>query len=120
MSSATFKAQLFVLLFMVAGDVEDLFFVIRVSFRSVLCHDDLIDILLLNSVFHEIDPLFIVCEFALITEGIEEYEKGVDGVFVSLTEILELVAGLLYSGVVLKDGLELLLELIPRWPRRRG
>lgn len=111
-----FETQLFVSLFVITSDAKDFLLIVCVSRRFILCRDDLVDILPSNGAFHKVDALFVIGEFALVAKGVEEYEKGVNGVFFSLPEIFEFIVSLLYSSVVLKDGLELLLEVVPIRP----
>ena len=52
--------------------------------------------------FHKIDVLFVVSELALVAKGVKEYKEGVDGVFLFLMKVLELIACLLHNSVVLE------------------
>ena len=111
-----FEVKLFISFFMVVGNAKDKFFVLLVSLQPFLHGDNLINILPLNSMLHEVDALFIVSEFAFRGEGVEEYKECVDGTFLSLSEILEFIVGLLFSSVVFEDSNELGPQLIQTKP----
>jgi len=111
-----FEVKLFISFFMVVGNAKDKFFVLLASLQPFLHGDNLINILPLNSMLHEVDALFIVSEFAFRGEGVEEYKECVDGTFLSLSEILEFIVGLLFSSVVFEDSNELGPQLIQTKP----
>ena len=58
-SASLFKAKLFLLLFMISGDMKDDVLVLLVRGWLRLCSDDLMDILVEDSLIQEIDELLI-------------------------------------------------------------